>query len=119
MSLLITSSWASEVMRTPVDNYFRTENDFMFEVQTSDFPRVILDCQSFINNFSFYKNESGSYKAQYEITLDNYQCYSIDRHIVNQIEEKTPICIEFDVKENSLFFSSKSASECQSNFKLP
>ena len=95
--------------RTLVKGYIPVPNmDYSFEIKTSKYDKVILDCQSFITGMNFYKNK----KLVHGIYLDAYSdCPDMNNYITNSLADKMPICLEIETESNTLTVSNE--SDCQ------
>ena len=75
-------------------DYLRTNMDYMFEVKTTKFDKVILDCQSFIHGINFYKDK----KVVHSFYLEDDQCQDMHNYLRDSNDGKVPVC--FEISEN-------------------
>jgi len=96
--------------RTLVNDYVPVKNmDFAFEVKTSKFQKVILDCQSFVTGMTFYNNK----KVIHSIYLDAYgDCQDMHKFLYESKNQKLPVCLQVEVESNSLTVSNEEL-DCQ------
>jgi hypothetical protein len=85
----------------PVQDYVPTDMDFIFEVKTNKFEKVILDCQSFITGMDFF--EDG--KVKYNVYLDMFQCEEMHNFLADSKRDNLPVCIGLDGEGSSLMIS--------------
>jgi hypothetical protein len=84
---------------TPVDHM-----DFAFEIKTSRYDKVILDCQSFVTGMNFYKDK----KVVHSIYLDAYgDCQDMHNYLQQNFTNKVPVCLEVETEKNSLTVSNE------------
>lgn len=89
----------------PVENMYAS-----FEIQTSKYEKVILDCQSFVNGMTFYNDK----KIVHEIKMINYEdCSNVYDFISQSNQDKKPVCMEIGLKDSTLNLSNDEASACQ------
>jgi hypothetical protein len=82
--------------------------DYSFEIKTSKYDKVILDCQSFVTGINFYKNK----KLVHGIYLDAYSdCPDLHSYITDSLAQKLPICLTIETESNTLTVSNE--SDCQ------
>ena len=95
--------------RTLVNGYRPLPNmDYSFEIKTSRYDKVILDCQSFVTGINFYKNK----KLAHGIYLDAYSdCPNMHSYITDSLAQNLPICLEVETESNTLTVSNE--SDCQ------
>jgi len=110
VSLLVAFGLKAETYeRTLVKRYIAVPNmDYSFEIKTSKYDKVILDCQSFVTGMNFYKNK----KLVHGIYLDAYSdCPDMHTFITHSLTEKMPVCLEIETESNTLTVSNE--SDCQ------
>lgn len=92
--LFLSSNTMAQGLSLKVEDYKPTTFEYMFEIQNSRFTKVILDCQSFINEVRFYDdtNVLGSF------TLDIQECEDIHLSIMDlkQIGKTSCLHLDFD-----------------------
>ncbi len=101
--LSIQSAYAENILRMKVESMQDTSFDYMFEIKVKEYPRVVLDCQSFIMGMSFYYDDY----LERSIYLPEEDCQAVHQFIGERMESKTPVCMELNADENSLLFSEK------------
>ena len=104
----ITTVSAGEMVRMPMQDFLPTDMDYMFEVKTTKFDKVILDCQSFITGISF--SNGGVVKSN--IFLDIYMCEDLKNFLEESKREDLPVCIGLD-HENQELEISREVEECK------
>jgi len=104
----LQSAYAENTVKMKVESIQDTSFDYMFEIKVKEYPRVVLDCQSFIMGMNFYYDDY----LERNIYLAEEDCQSIHQFISERMENQTPVCMELDPFENSLFFSEKD-QDCQ------
>ena len=95
--LLILTSLNTLAVDVYIEDYLTTDMDYVFEMKDSQFEKVTLDCQSFINGVNFY--EDGKIAATF--ILDLGECEDIHYKIYTLREDgKLPILsLDFDNRE--------------------
>lgn len=80
--------------RAQVLDYTQVPNmEYSFEIKTSKFDKVILDCQSFITGMNFYNQD----KVVHSIYLDAYSdCPNMHNFINESLNAKKPVCLEVE-----------------------
>lgn len=99
---------AESIIRMPMEDYLPTDNYAMFEIKTTHFQKVVLDCQGFIHGMYFYNND----KYERQIAMDEQDCDSLNKYLTTAKAEHQPVCLELDTDANSLEVSEKS-TECK------
>lgn len=101
---------AEDLERVLLRDYAKVPDmDFSYEISTSAYQKVILDCQSFITGINFYNNG----KVIHSFYLDAYgQCQDAHQFITFSRENHLPVCLEIDSKANQLNLSNDS-NDCQ------
>ncbi|MGZ3786909.1 MAG: hypothetical protein ACXVLQ_00215 [Bacteriovorax sp.] len=96
--------------RTLVKDYIPVPSmDFAFEIKTSKFQKVILDCQSFVTGMNFYNDK----KVVHSFYLDAYgDCQNMHDFIKGSKEKNLPVCLEIETESNSLTVSN-AGDDCQ------
>lgn len=98
---------AGELIKMPMLDLVSTDMDYVFEVKTNKFDKVILDCQSFITGMSF--SNSGDVKSN--IYLDMFMCEEMVTFLQESKRDKLPVCIGLDTEYQSLEIS-REVDEC-------
>lgn len=90
---------------TPVENMYAA-----FEIKSSKYEKIVLDCQSFVHNMSFYVNK----KVTREIRMVNYNdCESVYDFINQSLQDKKAVCMEIEKKSSTVNLSNDEAADCQ------
>lgn len=101
---------AETLERTLMQDYRPVANmDFAFEIKTSFYTKIILDCQSFVTGMTFYKDK----KVAHSIYLDAYgDCQNMHNYLQDSFTKKIPVCLEIETESNQLTVSHDSEG-CQ------
>lgn len=99
-------SMAGEVIKMPMKELLSTEMDYVFEIKTTKFDKVILDCQSFITGMSF--SNGGVQKSN--IYLDMFVCDEMVNFLQDSKKSGEPVCIGLDDENNQLVMSRETDS---------
>jgi hypothetical protein len=103
-------SSASEVLKMPVRDFINFEKmDYVFEIKTTKFDQVVLDCQSFITGMSFSNN--GQLKSN--VYLDMFACEDVVDFLTESKEVNRPVCLGLNPMKNELTFSVESEEKCK------
>lgn len=108
LAILMTSTvlHADPIERTLMLDYVGTDMDRMFEIKTSRYQKVILDCQSYMHSLDFY-NKSALVRHYY---LDFEQCEDLHSYLTAAKEQMVSIC--FEIENGALNIVEADASEC-------
>jgi hypothetical protein len=98
----------SELIKSPMTNFLPTSRDYVFEVSTHKFDKVILDCASFITGLVFYNNR----KELFNFYLGGDECQEMHDFLLDSHENKKFVCFEIEVEQKTLTISRKDFSEC-------
>lgn len=98
---LSTVAIAGEINKMPMVDYLQTDMDYVFEIKTTKFDKVILDCQSFITGISF-SNEG---VMKHNIYLDMFECEDMVNFFNESKRDSLPVCIGVDEEYNELYIS--------------
>lgn len=99
---------AGELNKMPMQDLISTDMDYVFEVKTNKFDKVVLDCQSFITGMSFSNN--GEVKSN--IYLDMFMCEDMVNFLVESKKENLPVCIGLDDEAQELYIT-RETDECK------
>ncbi|MBP9681968.1 MAG: hypothetical protein KBD76_11225 [Bacteriovorax sp.] len=91
-------SFAVVSIKTKALALLETDRDYVFEVQTSKFQKVILDCASFINEIVFYEEK----KALFRFYLEGDDCQRMYDILADALEKKYTACFEIESDVNTL-----------------
>jgi|GEM_PF-775295 len=84
--------------------------DFAFEIKTSRYSRIVLDCQSFVTGMTFYQDK----KVIRSIYLDAYgDCQNMHDFLQQSHNDKKPVCLEVETENNTLTVSNEAEDYCQ------
>lgn len=109
MAALSSQVFASEIIRMPVKDFVVDEQmDFVFELKTTKFDQVILDCQSFITGMNFYNG--GHLKNS--VYLDMFACEDVVDFLSKSKELNRPVCMGLNPMKNELTFTQESIEKC-------
>ncbi len=78
-----------------------TNMDYVFEVKTNKFDKVILDCQSFITGMNF----SNGGVLDSDIYLDMFQCEEMVNFLQDSKKDNLPVCIGLDRDNQELIIT--------------
>jgi hypothetical protein len=92
------SAFALVSIKTPVTNVLETDRDYVFEIATPQFKKVILDCASFINEIVFYDEK----KVLYRFYLEGEDCQRMYDILTNALTNKFTACFEIESDVNTL-----------------
>jgi hypothetical protein len=93
---------------TPMLDYVPTNRSFVYEIVTSKFQKVILDCASFITGIVFYNRDIISFNFY----LDAARCEDLHSFFQVSLTNKIPVCLEIETELPSLTLSRKSLGDC-------
>lgn len=100
---------AGELIKMPMQDYFATpEMDYVYEIKTTKFDKVILDCQSFITGISFSNN--GELKSN--VYLDMFMCEDLVQFLAESKKNEEPVCIGLDDEAQEIYIS-RETDECK------
>ena len=99
---------AEDLQRMPMQDFLTTDMDYIFEVKTNKFDKVILDCQSFITGMSF--SNGGVEKSN--IFLDIVECGEVLTFLEESKRDNLPVCIGLDSLNNEIEISRDDVDEC-------
>ena len=97
-----------------VRSYIKTDFDSMFEIKVFEYPKVILDCQSFFNQLVVYENTSSKINEKQIYHLSFEECYQAHEFLYESQIDKTPICLKLDNSYMTIELTNKSSQECNS-----
>ncbi len=107
VSLTVVAS-AGEVQKMSMLDFLSTDMDYVFEVKTTKFDKVILDCQSFITGMSF--SNGGVEKSN--IFLDIYECGEVMTYLEESKRDNLPVCLGLDSKNSEIMISRDDVDTC-------
>jgi hypothetical protein len=106
MSMTVVVS-AGEIIKMPMQDLISTDMDYVFEIKTNKFDKVVLDCQSFITGMSF--SNGGVMKS--DVYLDMFMCEEMVMFLQESKRDNLPVCIGLDGEYNELTIS-REVEEC-------
>jgi hypothetical protein len=109
INLLNINAGNASTINTFMIDLLPTPRDYVYEVQTDKFEKVILDCSSFITGLVFYNNN----KEEYNFYLNGYECQEMYNFLFDSITSKKAVCFEIEHQKNQLTISRKNKMECQ------
>lgn len=112
-TLLISSNSHSSTEGISVRSYLKTEFDSMFEIKVFEYPKIILDCQSFFNQLVVYENTSSKLNEKQIYHLSFEECYRAHEFLYDSQVEKTPVCLKLDKSYMTIELSAKSLQDCK------
>ncbi len=101
MVTLVATVHASDIVRMPMNDIVSTDMDYVFEVKTNKFDKVILDCQSFITGMNF----SNAGVLDSDIYLDMFQCEEMVNFLKDSKSDNLPVCIGLDRDNQELLIT--------------
>lgn len=109
--------FSSNALATPesisVRSYINTEFEAMFEIKVFEYPKIILDCQSFFHQLVIYETIEGSLKKKNSYTLDFRECYQAHEFLYQSQMSKTPACLTISNEDMSISLSDKDIDHCK------
>ncbi len=112
-ALFLSGNVFAQTENISVRSYLKTEFDSMFELKVFEYPRVILDCQSFFNQLVVYENTSVKVKERIIYPLSFEDCYNAHEFLFNSQNEKSPVCLTLDKTYSTITLSNKDSSDCK------
>lgn len=106
MSMTVVAT-AGELIKMPMQDLVSTDMDYVFEVKTNKFDKVVLDCQSFITGMSF---ANGGVEKN-NVYLDMFMCEEMVNFLQESKRDQLPVCIGLDTDYNELVIS-RETDEC-------
>lgn len=97
----------------PVRSYLNTEFEAMFELKVLEYPKIILDCQSFFHQLVVYKDIAQDNEVKRIFHLDFDQCYQAHEFMIESEMIQEPVCLGLDFDYGEISLSNKSAEECK------
>ena len=95
-----------------VRSYLKTEFDSMFEIKVFEYPKIILDCQSFFNQLVVYENTSSKINEKQIYHLSFEECYRAHEFLYESQIEKSPVCLRLDKSYMTIELTNKSLEDC-------
>jgi hypothetical protein len=92
---------SSEIIKMPMQDFFVTDMDAVFEYKTPKFDKVLLDCQSLRMGMSFSKD--GVMVS--DIYLNERMCSEMFDFFYESKQEKLPVCVGLDTDNNELLIT--------------
>ncbi len=108
MSVTTVAS-AGEIIKMPMQDYVATPDmDYVYEIKTTKFDKVLLDCQSFITGMSFSNN--GVQKST--VYLDMFMCEDLVQYLSESKKNGDPVCIGLDDEAQEIYIT-RETDECK------
>lgn len=99
---------AGELNKMPVLDFTPTVGmDYIYEIKTTKFDQVILDCQSYITGINF--SSGGEVKSN--IYLDMLMCEEMVQYLSDSKRDNLPVCIGLDSEYGELYIT-RETDEC-------
>lgn len=86
----------------PLTKFELNQDNGRMKIFTPKYDYLVLDCMSFINEFSFYYNNS----IERKIIVDSYQCESLQEYLMVTME-KEQVCMKMDILNNKIRFDTE------------
>ncbi len=100
---------ADTILAPMLDFKVDDEMGFVFDIKTTKFKSVTLDCQSFITGILF-EEESGKKHDSY---LDMFQCEEAYLFFSEAKRDSVPVCLGVDTVNNELIVTNDEEKDCQ------
>ena len=105
----MSSQLMAETILTPMVDFIPNEEmGFYFEIKTTKFKNVTLDCQSFVTGINF-EEENGE---RHDFYLDMFQCEEAFHFFNNSKNDNVPVCLGVDKDNNELVVTNLGAEDC-------
>lgn len=106
--LMSVSAISGEIVRTPMLDFTPTkEMDYIYEIKTTKFDKVMLDCQSFITGMTFTSGESKS-----NVYIDAYMCEEMISYLQESKDNNLPVCLGLDSEYQELYLTRDEGESC-------
>lgn len=104
-----TALSAGEIIKMPMQDYIATPDmDYVYEIKTTKFDKVLLDCQSFITGMSF--SNAGVQKSN--VYLDMFMCEELVQFLSESKKNGEPVCLGLDDEASELYIT-RETDECK------
>ncbi|ATH08943.1 hypothetical protein BIY24_13600 [Halobacteriovorax marinus] len=110
--LILSTSISAKTQALSVRSYLDTEFDAMFELKVLEYPKIILDCQSFFHQLVVYRNNSQSGEKT-TFHLDFSQCYEAHEFLSQSQIDRKPICLKLDFDYGEIGLSNEPQEYCK------
>lgn len=108
--VLLSISAQAETILTPMLDFTHNQDmGFYFDIKTSKFKNVTLDCQSFITGIKF-EEMSGEVHDFY---LDMFQCEEAYNYFTESKRDNLPVCLGVDKDSNELLVTHAEEQDCK------
>ena len=107
LSLMTVAASAGELQKMPMLDLINTDMNYIFEIKTTKFDKVVLDCQSFITGMSFSNQEV----EISNVYLDMFMCEEMVTFLQESKRDNLPVCIGLNAEYNELYIS-REVDEC-------
>lgn len=88
--LFLSANLYAQTFYIDIEEFNRTQMEFVMEIVDRDYERVMLDCQGFINMVSIEHYDG----RRNNLVLDIGECPQIFRSIQKNINNNLPSCLE-------------------------
>lgn len=94
--LMAKEEWVNH----PLTRFEINQDNGRMKLFTPKYDYLVLDCMSFINEFSFYYNNA----LERKIIVDSFQCEALQEYLVEKMENES-VCMRVDVINNRVLFN--------------
>lgn len=108
-TLLFTGNTLAYDLNIKVDKYTPTDFEYMFKISNSKYSKIILDCQSFINEIRFYKDDATMLG---NFMLDIQECEEIHFSIIELQDAGKKSCLKLDF-DRAIYAVTESDESCE------
>lgn len=105
MFLALNAHGVEEWVNHPLTKYEVNPETGRMKIFTPKYDFLVLDCMSFINEFSFFHNNS----LERKIIVDSYQCEAIQDFLMESIDLNKEACMRLELLNNKVQFT---ANKC-------
>ena len=98
---------ADEFIKMPMQDLIVTDMDYIYEIKTTKFDKVILDCQSFITGMNF--SNGGVEKSN--VYLNMFECEEMVTFLLDSKANSEPVCLGLDTEFKQLMIT-RETDEC-------
>ncbi|NOT79666.1 MAG: hypothetical protein HOP07_11800 [Bacteriovoracaceae bacterium] len=96
--VLLSEARASDIVYMQMQDIITTDMEYVFEVKTSKFDKVMVDCQSLIKGINFSNNGN----LENDIYLEEDFCVGMIDFFLESKQQDLPVCLGLDQKRNEL-----------------
>lgn len=107
--LMSMTAMADDIIKMPVQDFNPTPDmDYIYEIKTTKFDKVMLDCQSLVTGMTF--SDKGQLKSN--VYLDMFMCDELVTYLIESKKENLPVCIGLDAEYSELYITRETGDEC-------